>query len=418
MDNVCVNEKIGYQDVFGQKEYLKLLIANLISRFGDSIDAIAFTWIVYQVTGSASWSAIIFAMNRLPSILVQPFAGAWVEGRNKKRIMVGADLIRGVSVVMLAVLLYTNRVNVGILLMFTLIISSVEAFCLPATTAAIPKIIDMKYYEYASSLNQSLSTVVQLAGMAAAGTIIAIFGVGAAVLVDGVTFFLSSFMITLVRIKEKDLKKEKNNSSAYFENLKDGVKYLKEQPVIRNFCLIAVAANGIIAPINSLEGPMVKELFGQGAEFMSIFGIALTVGVGLGALVFPMLNQKIKVRPLVVMSGIAVGAGVFLMTLGPLVQEAYWEIFLLVVIASFLIGAGSGVLSSALNVQLMKKVEPDYLARTVAIFGAGGSAAEPVVSFLTGFLALYFSVGQIFAACAILCVLLFLWIEIKKVRVE
>ena len=123
---------------------------------------------------------------------------------------------------------------------------------------------------------------------------------------------------------------------------------------------------------------MVKELFGQGAEFMSIFGIALTVGVGLGALVFPMLNQKIKVRPLVVMSGIAVGAGVFLMTLGPLVQEVYWEIFLLVVIASFLIGAGSGVLSSALNVQLMKKVEPDYLARTVAIFGAGGSAAECV----------------------------------------
>lgn len=43
MDNVCVNEKIGYRDVFGQKEYLKLLIANLISRFGDSIDAIAFT---------------------------------------------------------------------------------------------------------------------------------------------------------------------------------------------------------------------------------------------------------------------------------------------------------------------------------------------------------------------------------------
>ena len=131
MDNVCVNEKIGYRDVFGQKEYLKLLIANLISRFGDSIDAIAFTWIVYQVTGSASWSAIIFAMNRLPSIFVQPFAGAWVERRNKKRIMVGADLIRGVIVVMLAVLLYTNRVNAGILLMFTLIISSVEAFCLP-----------------------------------------------------------------------------------------------------------------------------------------------------------------------------------------------------------------------------------------------------------------------------------------------
>ena len=67
-----ITQKISYRDVFKQKEYLKVIIANLISRFGDSLDAIAFTWLVYAITGSASWSASIFAMNQLPSILVQP----------------------------------------------------------------------------------------------------------------------------------------------------------------------------------------------------------------------------------------------------------------------------------------------------------------------------------------------------------
>ena len=78
---------------------------------------------------------------------------------------------------------------------------------------------------------------------------------------------------------------------------------------------------------------------------------------------------------------------------------------------------GGKLCGSLLQPPLLVKQQGGF-RQQLAADGAGGSAAEPVVSFLTGFLALYFSVGQIFAACAILCVLLFLWIEIKKVRVE
>lgn len=81
------NEKIGYKDIFKQKEYMKMMVAALINRFGDSIDAIASTWIVYELTGSAVWSAVIFGVNKVPSVFVTPLAGAWVEGRNKKVII-------------------------------------------------------------------------------------------------------------------------------------------------------------------------------------------------------------------------------------------------------------------------------------------------------------------------------------------
>ena len=77
------NKKIGYKDIFKQKEYMKMMVAALINRFGDSIDAIASTWIVYELTGSAVWSAVIFGVNKVPSVFVTPLAGAWVEGRNK-----------------------------------------------------------------------------------------------------------------------------------------------------------------------------------------------------------------------------------------------------------------------------------------------------------------------------------------------
>ena len=125
-------EKVTYKDAFKQKEYMKLLIANSISRFGDSIDAIAFTWITYAITGSAMWSALIYAMNTLPSVLLQPFSGALVEGLNKKKVMVVTDFIRGIVVLSLALLYMADFLNPLVLVVFTLIISSVETLCMPA----------------------------------------------------------------------------------------------------------------------------------------------------------------------------------------------------------------------------------------------------------------------------------------------
>ncbi len=65
--------------------FKKLIIANSINRFGDSVETLALTWLVYTVTNSAFWSAFYFMCNQLPSVLVQPFAGAIVETLSKKK---------------------------------------------------------------------------------------------------------------------------------------------------------------------------------------------------------------------------------------------------------------------------------------------------------------------------------------------
>lgn len=179
----------------------------MINRFGDSIDAIALTWLVYEITGSAAWSAIIFALNMLPAIILQPFTGAAVERRNKKKIMVMSDLIRGFIVIALAAAYMTGTVNPWIMAAFTLTISSVEAFCLPASTAIIPLLLEERYYGFGVSLNSALVTVLQLTGTAVAGIIIGIFGIQAAIIIDAVTFFCSALIKICLKVKE-DINKE------------------------------------------------------------------------------------------------------------------------------------------------------------------------------------------------------------------
>ena len=65
--------------VLKNTNFRKLFLANVINRFGDSVDSIAFTWLTYTMTKSASLSAIVFAANILPTVIVQAGAGCAVD---------------------------------------------------------------------------------------------------------------------------------------------------------------------------------------------------------------------------------------------------------------------------------------------------------------------------------------------------
>lgn len=415
-----VIEKTSYKDILKQKEFMKIVWAGVINRFGDSIDAIAFTWMVYMITKSAAWSALVFAVNQLPSVLVQPFAGALVEGMNKKKLMVVTDVIRGMITAGLAALYLANALNPWILLIFTLINSTVEAFRLPASLAVVPKVLEEKHYEYGTALNSTLSTVVQLIGLGTAGLIIGAFGIGIAIAIDGISFFGSAFILSFLKIKEdtKTGREKKWQIREYMLVLKDGFFYLKGQPVIRNFCLLAVLINAVIVPLNSLQTPLVQEVLGQGSELLSVFSIAMTMGMGIGSFVYPFLSSKLSVRVQFAGAGILLGMAMYSFTWGENFQDFTAGIYALTIAASFLLGVSCSVLTSALSVQFMKAVDQEYLARVGSIFNAGASAATPAASFLSGALAAFCSVSQIFRLCALFCVIIFLVIGTAKIRLE
>ena len=59
-----------YKQIIRNKNFMTLQIANAVNRLGDSLDAIALSWLVYQISQSASSSAINFAINYLPTVLL------------------------------------------------------------------------------------------------------------------------------------------------------------------------------------------------------------------------------------------------------------------------------------------------------------------------------------------------------------
>ena len=134
------------------------------------------TWLIYEITGSGAWSAIIFGVNRIPTVFLTPFAGPIVEEMDKKKTMLVMDLIRGACVGIIATTMILGCLNKWLLLGITLVISSAEAFRTPASQALLPDILEEGYYEKGISVNNSISSTVELMGTGVAGFIIAVIG--------------------------------------------------------------------------------------------------------------------------------------------------------------------------------------------------------------------------------------------------
>lgn len=400
-------KKIGYKDVLKIANVRKLILSNVINRLGDSIDAIAFTWLVYQITGSATWSALMFGLNQLPGIFVQPLAGPFVEGKNKKHIVIFTDILRGLIITAFVLMYLKNMVNPWTMAAFTLLITTVESFHLPASSAFVPELIPEEYYVSASGLNMTVSKVFELIGMAIGGVIIAKFGVGAAMLIDAASFFIGASINGMIQYEGCKLKDATIAQQSYKTKFIEGIRYLLKNGTVLYFCLLCVIMNFLMAPLNSLLAPLTSEVYGMNSEFLSFLTIMMSASSILASLVMPKVVDKVSFDVLMVTLGVVMGLGCFCLSLGRLVYGSEIGAYLLGGICFFVMGFSSGLLSGCLSVTFVKSVDRDYLARVISVFNAIAVAAMPVATFIVSLITVKLSVGTIIGGTGICAAVLF-----------
>lgn len=223
-----------YRTLLKNRNYTKLLSANMINRLGDGIDSIAFTWLTYALTKNASLSAIVFAANVLPTVLFQPLAAPFVDRMQKQKVMVWSDLLRGLSLSGFLLLFLTDFLQPWMFVAFTFLFNSIEAFRIPAGVSYLPKVLANEELDEGINFNQISSQVCMIAGTAAGGVLVAI-APGLAIGLDLLSFFLSACLIGAMKVEEDlDMAITQTN---YWENLKGGVLYFCKTSCF--FCLSA-----------------------------------------------------------------------------------------------------------------------------------------------------------------------------------
>ena len=410
--------RVGYRKVIKEKEFMKMLLANVINRFGDGVDSITIIWITYSVTKSASWSAIIYALNQLPTIFLQPIAGTITEYFDKKNIMYITDMIRGIIVIILLFLHMSGYMNIIIIVFFSITVSVIEAFRVPTGVAFIRKTINIEDYSFANSMNSTVCSIAQIVGLGLAGTIVGLFGVGGTMLIDAVTFFISALLIKSIKHKTiKNINEKLKREEKYRTLIKEGFIYVYKNKLIRNFCIMAIIVNAILVPINSLQVPLIIEELGGGSMTVSLLNTMLTIGIMFGTMLFPIFERKYTVRSLLLFSGYIIISIYFFMAISKFGKGNTLFIACVIFFTSLFIGMSVGIMSSCTASEFMKVVDEQYVTRSAAIFNSFGAVASPIMSSVIAILAYKFAVSNILILVSILGFLIFTFI-VKKMKFE
>ncbi|SHI99841.1 MFS transporter [Pseudobutyrivibrio xylanivorans] len=399
--------KISYLTVLKQTNIRRLLISSVINRFGDCVDAIAFTWLVYQITGSATWTAVIFAMNQLPGVVLLPFAGAWVESRNKKKIIVYTDFIRGLIIAGFVCLFFLGKANPYLMILFTVLITTVESINQPAESAFVRELVCPEYYPTVQSLRMVAGQMATIMSTASAGVIIAKLGVNVAMLIDVATFYICGFIILFIKYQQREFDDESINEQSYMTKLAEGLKYIKRKKMVIYLCVVAVAYNFFLSPYNCLLTPHIIDFYRRDADFQSFCLSWNWTAAIVGSLIVAKVAKKYRFKIVNAISGVFIGVALVLFAIGGSVGVGRLSPFVFALTSMVLIGTFGSITSGVLNIEFATNVEQDYVARVSSVFNAFACASMPIGSGIVSLFTLKFNSLQIIEFSGIACGMFF-----------
>jgi MFS-type transporter involved in bile tolerance (Atg22 family) len=173
-----------------------------------------------------------------------------------------------------------------------------------------------------------------------------------------------------------------NSSEGFIALFSDGIRYVAKTPVIRNFCILCVALNFMLVPINALQAPMAEEIFKMGSELLSFVGIFASLGGIAGAAVLPVLSKRLSPLETICVGTAILGLGLTGIAMGGIVSGNAVLCYIVVSVCFFMMTLSATLIGGVIGIQFMKTVDHEYMARASAVFGAFSTAAMPVGSLL------------------------------------
>lgn len=406
------SKKSVYAPLKTQKEYLKLITSSVVNRFGDSIDAIAYSLLTYEITGSAALMAFVLAINYLPTVILQPIAGVVTEKMNPVRLMSLCDLGRGVCVLTEAALYAMGLLTTPLILLGVLINSTLEALSTPAGVGIVPRLLSEELYTAGIALRKTLSSTMELIGLACAGAIVGALGISAALAIDAGTFLLSAALIACIRPApleaapgEEENARLASKISHIAHELRGVFVQIARTPLLRAVVLLGMALNFTAVPYSVFFTPYVTTNLGGDAYALSLLQIAFVVGMMIGSYVTPHLD-RLSARVQILIGGFGAALCYLAMAVFPSVAP-YTLRLALTCCDTFVFGAFNAMLSIAFSAAFMRSTPTDQLTRTSGAVNAVLTCAMPVGALLCSALVSFISVPAMLAFGGLLCLAIF-----------
>lgn len=410
MSEGTVARKQGIGELIRIKPYVQFMASKVVSRFGDSIDSIAYSWMVYILTGSKLLMGTLLAVNFLPSIFLGLFVGALVDRMSPKKVIVLMNTGRGLFVGITALLFGLGELQVWHLFVITILNSLLECFASPAEVSTVPRLLPKSMLLSGNAMASSATRVAELAGLAVAGTLIATAGITWTILIDAGLFALSALLMSRVGYPKTSTSSNNDNTSfgsfdspparkSIFSEMTEAFHFMRKHVLLLIVSILFAFVNFCLMPFNVLRTPYVIETLHAGAGGLSLLSGLIVGGMVLSGLWLSHRGSNYRKSVLVIVGIVMLGLS-YAMTALP----AYMTSYQLPVAAVFCLMMGMGIplATTPLASYLMEVTPSEMLGRVYALQTMLVVSVAPLGSLVSGALADWVALPILFIVFGVL----------------
>lgn len=351
--------------LFQNRSFFRLWRAMLVSSLGDWTGFVAVTALVARLGGERAGFAVTGVMlaRLLPALIFGPFAGVLIDRFNRQKLMVIADISRGIG--------YASMAFLGQLWAIFALSFALECMSLlwtPSRDASIPNIVSRRQLSNANSVGLFTSygtlplggiVFTALAGISGGiGGYLAANPESLALWMNGGTFVFSAYMIRHIEMRETARRKGRLEASQAWNDVVDGIRFLREHALQRAMTVGIVLAFTGVGSVIALGPIFAARTLDAGPTGWGVLVTSVGLGMAAGMASVGLLERIVDRMTLFPLS--MVGAA------GACVVLAAMPNIALAALLTAITGWGVGIAWVTGYTLLHENVEDEFRGRTFA----------------------------------------------------
>lgn len=362
--------------LFKWKEPAMLLTAVGISGVGDFIYLVAINILIYQMTGSAAAVAALWVIGPAVNVLTKLWTGSFIDYHSKRKIMIGADIVRAVLIFCIPFL-----PNVWLIYFILIFVSAAKAFFAPSSMTYITQLVPIEMRKQYNSIQSLTMSGAFIVGPAVAGALILIGSVDIAIFINAISFLISALLLYL--LPEKEILEHEAAPNLSFSQIKDDwtivIHFLQKKRYVA-FVYSAYLATIIFSlAMDAQEVVFTQKVIGLSEMDYSLLISITGIGAITGALIVSVFSKRITLR-------FMIAIGIMMETVGYLFYAFSWS-FLSIAIGFTILGFFNAFLNAGIMTFYQNNVPIKLMGRVTSIFQLIQSAFQIVFVLLVGAIA-------------------------------
>lgn len=401
------------EKIYQNKDLMLHIAGKFITMWGSLLQSFGFSLFILDTTGSSVKFATVLTICGIIGFFITPVAGVIADWFNKKKIIVGLDLLSGLT--LLGILVYSNifELNFSSICITVALLTIFSAIDTPVSDSFLPLLAGENNIVQANSANNVLSTVARIFAPIIGGILYSFIGINMLIIFSLVTYILCALMEMMINYNKINPTEKLEWISSFRQDFTQGFRFIVKQKTILLLLIYGMIANLLILPIGTIGFPyIVNVTFGLPSIFYGISEGSLSLGILVGGILTGICLSKKEVNLVKAFMLTVIGSGFFVVAIGISVLLYERNIlntftsYCIMIFFIFLIGAIFTTINIALPSYIQKNTPPNMMGRVMSIRTMLLMSTGPIGQIILGFLLNYFYSHNIFIVAALILIVI------------